>query len=131
MGVAVKAIVRDGDGRILLIRRPVDAARQPGLWDLPGGKLDHGETLQEALVREAREETGITVSVGDPIHIDHFAMGPVWVTCVSFACDYSGDEIRLSDEHDDFAWIDVSQIDHRDYAIGIREQLDGYAASVA
>jgi mutator protein MutT len=131
MGVAAKAIVRDGNGRILLIRRPVDAARQPGLWDLPGGKMDPGETLQDTLVREAREETGIAVSVGAPIHIGHFAMDPVWVTCVSFACDYTGGEIRLSDEHDDFAWIDVAEIDDRDYAIGIREQLDRYAASVA
>ena len=129
IGVAAKAIVRRDDGRILLIQRPSDAARQPSLWDLPGGKMDDGETLRDTLEREVREETGLTVTVGQPVHICHFRMRNTWVTSVTFVCGYAGGEIRLSDEHEDFTWIEPSQIDERDYAVGIREQLEGYAAS--
>jgi ADP-ribose pyrophosphatase YjhB (NUDIX family) len=59
--VAVGAFVFDG-GRVLLVRRgrPLDE----GLWSVPGGKLEPGETLAQAVAREVREETGLVVEVG-------------------------------------------------------------------
>lgn len=120
----MKAIVRDDAGRILLIRRAESSPVDPGCWDLPGGKLDYGETLAEALVREAREETGLAIAVGRPVHTCHFAKEPFWVTCVTFACRLEGGEVTLSREHCDFAWVEPSEIPGRDYARAIREQLD-------
>lgn len=58
--VAVAAI-RGGDGRVLISRRP-DHLHQGGLWEFPGGKVEPGETVTEALVREIREELGIAVT---------------------------------------------------------------------
>ena len=55
------------NGRILLLHRRVDLELVPGLWDLPGGGVESGEGLEDALVREVREETGFDVSVGPPI----------------------------------------------------------------
>ncbi len=55
--VAAAALI-DGDGRVLLARRPRGKA-MAGLWEFPGGKLDEGETPEEALVRELKEELGI------------------------------------------------------------------------
>jgi 8-oxo-dGTP diphosphatase len=128
MGVAAKAIVRRPDGRILLIRRAPDSTADPSCWDLPGGKMDYGETLPEVLVREVREETGLTVQVGRPIHICHFTKDPFWVTCVTLLCETDGGEVRLSDEHVDFAWIELAEIAERTYGRAIREQLDAYDA---
>jgi 8-oxo-dGTP diphosphatase len=61
--VAVAAIVFDADGRVLAIER----GKPPGvgLWSLPGGKQEPGETLKQAVVREVREETGLEVEVGE------------------------------------------------------------------
>ena len=60
--VAVGAIVFDEAGRVLLVER----GRPPGvgLWSVPGGKLEGAETLAQAVAREVREETGLSVEVG-------------------------------------------------------------------
>jgi 8-oxo-dGTP diphosphatase len=63
--VAVAAI-RDARGRVLLCRRP-DHAHLGGLWEFPGGKIEAGETLEQALAREIREEVGLEVAVHRPL----------------------------------------------------------------
>lgn len=60
------AVVRDGNGRILITQR-AKHAHQGGLWEFPGGKLEAGETPQQALVRELREEVGIEVKTAQPL----------------------------------------------------------------
>ena len=129
LGVAVKAVVRDHAGRILLIRRSMASGADPGAWDLPGGKLDYGETVAEALVRETREETGLTVNVGRPVHIAHFTKEPFWVTSITFVCAVAGGEVQLSAEHDEFTWIEPSDLSGRTYARAILEQLEAYRAT--
>jgi 8-oxo-dGTP diphosphatase len=60
--VAVGAFVFDRQGRVLLIERGKPPGE--GLWTVPGGRLDRGETLAQAVAREVREETGLIVEVG-------------------------------------------------------------------
>jgi len=60
--VAVGAFVFDRDGRVLLVERGTPPAL--GLWSVPGGKLEMNETLAQAVAREVREETGLSVEVG-------------------------------------------------------------------
>ncbi len=66
-------VICDSDQNILIARRPAHL-HQGGLWEFPGGKIEAGESLSQALVRELREELGITV---DPqacqrlVNIDH------------------------------------------------------------
>jgi len=69
--VAAFAAVRDGDGRVLLVRRKDD-----GNWELPGGRVEIGETVASAAVREVAEEAGIAITLttlsgvySDPHHI--------------------------------------------------------------
>ncbi len=59
----VGAVIRDERGRILLTRRP-EGRHMAGLWEFPGGKIERGETPQEALVRELEEELGVVVAPG-------------------------------------------------------------------
>ncbi|HEC17682.1 MAG TPA: Nudix family hydrolase [Sedimenticola sp.] len=65
------AVIEDGRGRVLIGRRPAHA-HQGGLWEFPGGKLEPGETLSQALKREVREELGLEVRAHRPlIRITH------------------------------------------------------------
>jgi 8-oxo-dGTP diphosphatase len=57
--VAAAALV-DGDGRVLICQRP-EGKQLAGLWEFPGGKVEAGETPEDALVRELKEELGIEV----------------------------------------------------------------------
>jgi len=61
------AVVRDGAGRLLLLRRGFDPGR--GLWTFPGGFVDLGESVEEAAVRETREELGIDIELGGVIGV--------------------------------------------------------------
>jgi 8-oxo-dGTP diphosphatase len=61
--LVVAALVRDADGRVLLTRRRADQP-MPNLWELPGGKVEAGESPEEALAREIAEELGCAVAVG-------------------------------------------------------------------
>jgi ADP-ribose pyrophosphatase YjhB (NUDIX family) len=66
------------DGRILLLNQDTDAGRS---WSLPGGKLEAGETLAQALVREMKEETGLDVLPGRLLYVcDHVPAEVVHMT---------------------------------------------------
>ncbi len=62
----VAGVIEDARGRILLARR-TEGRDLAGLWEFPGGKVDPGETPEQALVRELREELGIEARVGAPV----------------------------------------------------------------
>lgn len=62
----VAGVISDARGRILLARR-TEGRDLAGLWEFPGGKIDPGETPEQALVRELREELGIEASVGEAV----------------------------------------------------------------
>jgi mutator protein MutT len=70
--VGVGAIIVDDDGRVFLAKRGPKAKNERGLWEFPGGSVEFGETLRDALAREIREEYGVTIEVGDLLTVtDH------------------------------------------------------------
>jgi 8-oxo-dGTP diphosphatase len=80
----VGAVVHDAAGRLLLIRRGQEPSR--GLWSLPGGRVERGETAAEAVVREVREETGLAVRAGEPVGQVRIPAGAVLYDVVDFTC---------------------------------------------
>ncbi len=68
--VVVAAAVVIREGRVLLTRR-AEGQHLAGLWEFPGGKLEDGESPEEALVRECREECGIEVAVSEILEVTH------------------------------------------------------------
>jgi ADP-ribose pyrophosphatase YjhB (NUDIX family) len=106
------AIVRDG--KVLVVRR----ARKPALnlYTLPGGAVETGETLHEAVVREVREETALTVEpialAGHREVITRDADGRVerHFVILSFAARWRAGDVALSDELDDARWLAPAEL---------------------
>jgi mutator protein MutT len=80
----VGAVVHDAHGRLLLIQRGHAPAR--GRWTLPGGRVEPGETPEDAVVREVREETGLTVLPGAVVGRVQIPGEGVTYDVVDFAC---------------------------------------------
>lgn len=79
------------------------------LWELPGGRLEFGETAEKTVVRELKEETGLLI---EPLKIidtwDHIEED-YQITGIIYLCRFIEGEISLSDEHDDYKWIPVKK----------------------
>jgi 8-oxo-dGTP diphosphatase len=112
-GLAVKAVVRDRSGRCLLIRRAPGSRNSPGTWDLPGGKVDKGEDFVQALEREVAEETGLRISVQRLAGAIQFEMPKARVVCLMLEARARPGRVRLSCEHDESAWVRVSELTRR------------------
>ncbi len=97
----VGGIAHDEHGRLLLIRR----ANEPGqgLWSVPGGRVEPGETDEAAVIREMREETGLDVSPGTLV--GNVRRGPYDIH--DYACSITGGTLRAGDDADDARWIDA------------------------
>jgi ADP-ribose pyrophosphatase YjhB (NUDIX family) len=79
------------DGRVLLLNQDTDAGRS---WSLPGGKVEEGETLAAALVREMREETGLDVEPGRLLYVcDHLPQKGTHVVHLTFETTRTGGTI--------------------------------------
>lgn len=99
IGVGVGAILVDAQGRLFLARRGPKAKNERGLWEFPGGAVEFGETLANALQREMREEFGIEIVVGELLDVvDHIlpAEHQHWVS-PTFICTIACGEPSLQE----------------------------------
>lgn len=115
------ALIRD-NGRFLICQRPPHKARGM-LWEFVGGKREAGETGEEALVRECREELGITVSVsGVFFQVVHEYPDITIRLTVYNACIVTG-ELKLL-EHIDSKWITPEEIPEYDFCPADKDILE-------
>jgi len=104
---AVGAVVIDGEA-VLLVRRAYPPRQ--GEWSLPGGQLELGESLEDAVRREVREETGLEVEVGavvevfDRVHRDEAGRIRYHFVIVDFLCRTAGGGLRAGDDAADACW---------------------------
>jgi 8-oxo-dGTP diphosphatase len=105
--VAVGAIVVR-DGALLMVRR----GREPGLgsWSLPGGRVEHGEYLHDALTREVKEETGLDVTPHALVGILEVVGDPHYVI-LDFAAEPIGDaEPTAQGDADEACWVPMDEV---------------------
>jgi 8-oxo-dGTP diphosphatase len=115
--VAVGAVILDGD-RVLLVQRGQEPLK--GEWSLPGGAVELGETLEEALVREVREETSLDVAVGpvvevfDSIRRDAVGRAEYHYVIIDYACRVQGGTPTAAvpgSDAADVCWVPLTELD--------------------
>lgn len=108
----VGAVVHDPAGRLLLIQRGHDPHRN--LWSLPGGRIEAGESPEEAVVREVREETGLAVVPRRPVGRVTIQGDGVVFDVLDLACDLSRPDAEPTPGDDAAAalFVDAATLDH-------------------
>jgi 8-oxo-dGTP diphosphatase len=107
--LCVGAVVTDGYGRLLLIQRGHEPGA--GLWSLPGGRIEPGETAAEALVREMEEETGLTVEPGRLIgQVERPGLAGDVFDISDYAASVTGGTLRPGDDAADARWVNPAEL---------------------
>lgn len=127
--VAAGAFVFDGDGRVLLVQR----GKPPGvgLWTVPGGRLERGETLAQAVAREVREETGLVVEVGALACVVERIADDYHFVILDYLARVVGGTLAPGSDASDAKFVDRAELESLPLTEGLAEQIerarDGYA----
>ena len=118
----VGAVVKDGQGRLLLIKRGHDPGA--GLWSLPGGRIEPGETDAEALVREMLEETGLKVAPGRLLgSVKRQGRDGDIIDIRDYAATVISGTLRAGDDAADAMWVSVADLGSLAVTDGLIEAL--------
>lgn len=131
--MAMKAFIVH-DGKVLIVREspknPVGT--NPNKYDVVGGRLEPGERFDECLVREIKEETGLSATIKRPFVVNEWrpiVHGEPWqIVGVFFECVAKTNTVQLSVDHDDYKWIDPK--DYKKYPL-IENLHPAFAAFLA
>jgi 8-oxo-dGTP diphosphatase len=133
----VGAIIKDGAGRLLLIRRGHEPGR--GLWSIPGGRIEAGESDDAALVREVREETGLIVMPGRLLGSVRRAAGGggpdgsdgfdgAVLDIRDYAATITGGVLVAGDDADDAVWAGPAELATLPLTDGLLDVLRSWGA---
>lgn len=107
---AASAVIVDEQGRVLLVRRGREPAR--GRWSVPGGKSEPGEGLAQTAAREAFEETGLRVAVGEELWAVTVPLdGDTAYQVHAFAATVVDGELVAGDDADEASWVTDADLD--------------------
>ena len=101
--VAVSALVRNSKGEVLLIRRAVEPCS--GKWALPGGKVEFGERLCDAIRRELAEELGLEVKLGEIIGVEELMCRDYHYVILVFSAEANPRKVVPNKEVSEYRWL--------------------------
>jgi 8-oxo-dGTP diphosphatase len=131
--VATKALV-SYKGKILVVRESAkykDSAHLGG-FDVIGGRLEAGEHVEESLLREVKEETGLAITIGKPFFVNE--SWPVvreeqWqIIRIFYACETNTDQVILGGDHDELLWIDPKEYKEHGLIDNLYPAFEAYLA---
>jgi molecular chaperone GrpE len=131
--MTIKAVVVNEDNKVLVLKRSKKEDFHSGKYDLPGGHLEKGETIEECLKREVLDETGLSIEVGDILSVreypkDHEMFDKIRSLRFLATTDKEEDDVELSDEHEKYEWLTfeeaLEKIDTEGYAGEKRDTIE-------
>lgn len=112
----VRLIISDASDRVLILRRS-NTEYAPGKWCLPGGKVEYGQTIDEAIKSELKDETGLELKLSEFFFLQDglpIELGAMHCINLYFKCDVTGD-VLLNQESYNYAWVGHSDL--KDYTV--------------
>ena len=107
--VAVKGVITHNN-RVLIIQRSEDDEVGAGTWECVGGKMDFGESLEDALIREVQEEVGLIINIDKLLYATTFKTSEHrQVIILTYACTTYNNMVVLSGEHKNYLWANKEQ----------------------
>jgi len=123
----VVAVIQNDRDEYLVCRKPVDRGVFPGQWAIPGGGIEPGERMEDALRREVREEVGLEIHAVRPLFFkdgEYPKLYPdgtrqnVYMIFLLFACRAASEAVTLGEEFEQFAWVKGTEL----YKYDLNEQ---------
>lgn len=113
MTLTIKAVVLNKNNEVLILKRAKNDLFNGGKYDLPGGHIEENESLEDSIIREIKEETGLDAVFGEIIDVVEFPQNsPLFkeekrgIRCI---CYVNSDKVRLSSEHSKYKWIPIKK----------------------
>lgn len=127
IGVGVGAVIFDSDGRVFLAKRGREARNESGKWEFPGGGVEYGETLEQAIAREVREEYGIEIDVLNLLDVVNHLIPEErqhWVS-PTFLCRIASGTPFIREPHkcDDIGWFAIDEIPEEKLSLASKKSL--------
>lgn len=113
--IAAKAVIVNVDGKVLILREAstYEDGNHEGKYQFPGGRVNVGESFEDALHREVLEETGLNVKLNKPLYVGEWRPiikgRPNQIIAIFCTCETVSTKIKLSEEHDKSLWIDPKE----------------------
>jgi 8-oxo-dGTP diphosphatase len=104
-GLAVRVLLTDQYGKILIIKRSTDSKTNPGKWELPGGKVNQDESFDHALIREVYEETNLKIELDHVVGASEQNLHIIRAVHIIMSGKIIEGELTLSNEHEGYAWV--------------------------
>lgn len=110
--------ILDDNSSMLLLMRSGKSRWMPKKWGLPGGKIEAGETAEEAVIRETKEETSLDIQ-----NLTYLKDLSNKAVDLFYASSYDGN-VQIDFEHDDYEWVSRADVEQYDTTPGIVEIFD-------
>lgn len=115
--VHVVGAIIERDGTVFAARRNPERSAG-GLWEFPGGKIEAGETPEQALVRELQEELGVEVSVGELVDTSLSRVADLTIELACYRARLEGAAPTSSTDHDALTWVPIDELESLEWAPG-------------
>ena len=112
--IRVTAAIITDSGKVFIARRK-SPGRLPGMWEFPGGKIEVGETPEQCLRRELREEFGIDAAIGRHVGTSVYQYDFYTIELMAYRTRRVAGDIRLND-HAEMAWVEADDLDRYEFA---------------
>jgi 8-oxo-dGTP diphosphatase len=109
-GLVVRAIIKDSYNNILILKRAPNSRSNPRCWELPGGKVEPGESFDKAMIREIKEETNLDITLKRAVGIAQQDLPYIHSVHVIMTVDVDSGDLKISEEHTEFKWATLEEI---------------------